>query len=198
MTPLYPLTEDMLNNVFRDIHDRITKWTMFCANWHLQTTDYYGKPISYSGITFFGSPRMVFWGRHFEPFAEHGVMDCIAKIEEVCRNKNLDPAEYLHEFQLAMKPRIQGMYLAMLQTDATLSRASNIKNFAPEDIQSKIVTMEKYLDDHVKAALFKKEEKEKISMGEVITLDDWKIGPFKLNANPILRWLFKKIPKRFL
>jgi len=63
----------------------------------LDTTDFHGKPVRYRGIKFEGSPCTVFWTGFFEPFIQDAARQSLEWIIECCRQRHLDPGDYLTE-----------------------------------------------------------------------------------------------------
>lgn len=166
-TPLFPISLDIRDEMLRDIRERLMKWTMFSATWTLKTETYYGKPIHYTGITFVGSPQHVFWGGYIEPFLENGIKNGFAKLEQVCRDKHLDPTEYLPELHPLFQQVIGFIYHEMDMIDAQLMYACrrSDKNYTrqppPVVVADKIRSMNLYLDEHFKAAMHRGHPKPK-------------------------------------
>jgi len=67
-TPLYPLIQQRVAEAARPLAERLEEWRMMSSRAGLKTTNFNGKPVQYQGVTFDGTPRVVFWGEFFEPF----------------------------------------------------------------------------------------------------------------------------------
>jgi len=67
-TPLYPLIQQRVAEAARPLAERLEAWRMMSSRAGLKTTNFNGKPVQYQGVTFDGTPRVVFWGEFFEPF----------------------------------------------------------------------------------------------------------------------------------
>lgn len=152
-TELYPLTLDLVRDLDRRLGDQIMKWRMFCANWTLETQDYYGKPIRYRGVRFEGSPRQVFWGGHVEPFVKEGSKELIEGVVNQCRERNLEPSPYLHELQELLNQLVVKTYSDMAETDQVLRGNGFPDSVEPVPVDGRIAAMQGYLADHIKARL---------------------------------------------
>jgi hypothetical protein len=96
-TPLYPLIQQRVAEAARPLVDRLQAWRMMNTQAGVRTTNFHGKPVYYQGVTFDGTPRVVFWGDFFEPFLYDAARESLERVIESCRDRNLDAGEYLSE-----------------------------------------------------------------------------------------------------
>lgn len=146
-TPLFPLTRAKMLELERPITDRLQKWRMFCANNRLDTTDFHGKPICYSGIHFEGSPEHVFWAGHFEPFMIDAAESLFQWVIDHCRSQNLEAANYLAEANDLLKVFVIKTYDEMADTDHVLGGAGHPGTVQRKPIDHKISGMQSHFEE---------------------------------------------------
>lgn len=150
---LYPITLDLVRDLDRRLGDQIMKWRMFCANWTLETQDYYGKPIRYRGIRFEGSPREVFWGGHIEPFVREGSKEILKDVTRQCKERGLEPEPYLHELQELLNQLVVKTYSDMAETDQVLRGNGSPDSVEPVSVEGRVAAMQDYLANNIQAQL---------------------------------------------
>lgn len=146
-TRLYPLTRDRMLELERAISTRLESWRMFPAQNQLEITDFYGKPISYRGIRYEGSPEDVFWAGLFEPFMVDAAKKLFQWVIDHCKSQNLDPAEYLVEARDLLKVFVVKSYGAMAEADRVLRGNGYPESVAPKAVDHKIKGMHTQIDD---------------------------------------------------
>ena len=131
----------------RAISTRLEAWRMFPAQNKLEITNFYGKPISYGGIRYEGSPEVVFWSDLFEPFMIDAAKTLFHWVIDHCKSQNLDPAEYLAEARYLLKVFVVKTYRAMAEADRVL-RGRGFPDSVPlKPVDHKIKGMHTHIDD---------------------------------------------------
>lgn len=146
-TPLYPLTRAKMIELERAISTRLEAWRMFPAQNQLEITNFYGKPISYRGIRYEGSPEEVFWAGFFEPFMTDAAKTIFQWVIDHCSSQNLDPAEYLAEARDLLRVFVVKTYQAMAETDRVLRGRGFPESVALKQVDHKIKGMDSHIDD---------------------------------------------------
>ncbi len=146
-TPLYPLTRGRMLEIERAISTRLEAWRMFPAQNQLEITNFYGKPISYRGIRYEGSPEDVFWADLFEPFMIDAAKTLFQWIIDHCRSQNLDPAEYLAEARDLLKVFVVKTYRAMAEADRVLRGRGFPESVPLKPVDHKVKGMHTHIDD---------------------------------------------------
>ena len=68
-SPLYPTFEKRMSDATEGLfRAQVEPWNFMRQRLRVQA--FGGKSISYEGVEFEGSPRLVFWSRYIEPFLE--------------------------------------------------------------------------------------------------------------------------------
>ena len=93
---------------------------MMNARASLRTSNFNGKPVSYQGVMFDGTPRVVFWGDFFEPFMFDAARHSLEWVIEACRDRHLDASEYLSEAVALLNLLVAKTYEEMAGTDQLL------------------------------------------------------------------------------
>lgn len=146
-TPLYPLTRAKMLELERTISTLLGAWRMFPVQNQLEITNFYGKPISYRGIRYEGSPEDVFWAGLFEPFIIDAATALFQWVIAHCRSQNLDLAEYQVEARDLLKVFVEKTYRAMAETDRVL-RGKGFPDSVPlKPVEHKIKGMQTHIDD---------------------------------------------------
>lgn len=117
----------------------------------LKTTNFNGKPVQYQGITFDGTPRVVFWGDFFEPFMYDAARQSLEWVIESCRDRHLDPSEYLSEATSLLNVLITKAYEDMARTDQVLRGRGFPNSVSPMQVTHRVETMKKRAADLVVA-----------------------------------------------
>ena len=155
-TPLYVLSKRIVDNWDHDISERLMKWRMFSAQWKLETENFYGKSISYNGIKFEGSPRLVFWEGYIEPFLEDRIIKSLNELENICRNKNINVEDYIHEMESLLKWLVNKTYNNMADIDQILRGGGFPKSVNRVIVSGRIEMMNEYISKAIAALLHKK------------------------------------------
>lgn len=120
---------------------------MFPAQNQLEITDFYGKPISYRGIRYEGSPEQVFWAGLFEPFMIDAAKTLFQWVIDHCISQKLDPAACRAEARDLLKVFVVKIYGAMVEADRVLRGRGFPESAAPKQVDHKIKGMHTNIDD---------------------------------------------------
>ena len=188
-TTLYPQTKRRVELLDKDIFDRIEKWRMFSAIWELEIDDYFGKKISYKGITYSGSPESVFWC-YFQPFFDHEMPRILSEVEDSCVKKGLEPEGFVQEAGDLLKVMVSRLWKEISKTDQLLKGQGFPKQDELKDIGGTIKLYQSKIDDELKAVLHRVDQKAPASDQSQEDMIDVKpnfmgVG---LNVNAIFRW----------
>lgn len=192
-TDLFPVTNRKVSLLDKDILDRIQKWAMFSANGELEIEDYYGKKISYRGIKYKGTPERVFW-HYFPPFFVHEIPRVLKEIYTECRNRNLEPKEYVEEAAKFLKVMVSRLWREIAETDQRLKGNGFSKENDLKDVSKAIEKSNQSIDKEVKAILLSGNKAEPETIQTVDDIIDLKPNFFGLgvNINALWRWLHRK------
>lgn len=146
-TPLYPLIQQRVAETARPLAERLEAWRMMSSRSSLRTSSFNGKPVSYQGVLFDGTPRVVFWGDFFEPFMFDAARRSLEWVIEACRDRHLDASEYLSEAVALLNLLVAKTYAEMGRTDQLLRGRGYPDSVAPMQVGHKIEAMKKRIAD---------------------------------------------------
>ena len=146
-TPLYPLIQQRVAETARPLAERLEAWRMMNSRSSLRTSNFNGKSVSYQGILFDGTPRVVFWGDFFEPFMFDAARQSVEWVIEACRDRHLDASEYLPEAIALLSVLVTKTYEEMARTDQLLRGRGYPDSVAPVQVAHKVEAMKKRIAD---------------------------------------------------
>jgi len=149
-TRLYPLIQQRVAGAARPLDERLQAWRMMNAQ-GLRTTKFHGEPVSYQGVTFDGTPRVVFWGDFFEPFMYEAARQSLESVIELCHERQLDPGEYVSEATSLLDVLITQAYEDMARTDQVLRGHGYPNSVGRMTVTNKVEAMKKRVADLVVA-----------------------------------------------
>ena len=154
-TPLYARTEKRVYDIYEKIeNEKLNPWIFINAGVKIQITEYNGKVISYEGVTFEGTPRLVFWSDDFiPPFIEDAIIKVFDQTIEECRKNNLDPEPYISEAKSLLYGFINKVYSRMAYIDQKLSSKDGSTKVGLKDVSFQIDKMNERLKKHYDAAI---------------------------------------------
>ena len=154
-TPLYVRTQKRVDDIYKKIeNEKLNPWLFINAGVKVQIIEYNGKVISYEGVTFEGSPRLVFWSDDFiPPFIEDAIIKVFDQTIEECRKNNLDPKPYLTEAKSLLCGFINKVYSHMADMDQKLSSKGDLKKAGRKDVSYEFNKMNECLKKHYDAAI---------------------------------------------
>lgn len=193
-TPLYPLTRAHLLELERPISTRLEVWRMFPAQNQLEITNFYGKPISYRGIRYEGSPEQVFWAGLFEPFMIDAAKTLFQWVIDHCNSQKLEPAAYLAEARDLLRVFVVKTYREMVEADRVLRGRGFPESVVPRRVDHKIKGMHVNIDDLLLAMTHSGKgtlEDQPKSSG-ILKLEP-NIYGIGLNLSALWQWIRKKV-----
>ena len=99
-TALYPKFEKQIGDATAAIlRTRIAPWAHLNSGKPLRPAKHDGSLIAYEGVTFDGSPRLVFWSRYIEPFLEDLATQQIEAAASLARERRVDVRGLLTEIE---------------------------------------------------------------------------------------------------
>ena len=167
---------------------------MFSAQNKLQITDFFGKPISYSGIRYECSPRDVFWAGLFEPFMIDAAKKLFAWVIDHCRFQNLEPTIYLVEARDLLRVYVEKTYRGMAETDRVLRGGGYPESVPLAPVDHEIKAMQSQIDDLLLAIAHsgKPSSTSDVSSSNVLKLEP-NIYGIGFNLPALWQWLRKRL-----
>jgi hypothetical protein len=192
-TRLYPLIRQHVAEQARPIAERLQAWRMMSAN-GLATTNFYGKLVSYRGVSFEGSPRTVFWTGFFEPFILAAARSSFEWVAKTCRERHLNPGDHLVETRDLLHLLATRTYESMASIDQMLRGAGYPNEVTPVGIAPKINAMTRQINQLLVA--FSRESSPTPSrpdpMDDILELKP-NVHGFGVNLRALWRWLRRAI-----
>ncbi len=154
-TKLYARTKKRVDDFYESIrNEKLDPWLFINAGTEVRVTKYNGDVINYSGGSFSGSPRIVFWGDDFiPPFIEDAIIEVFDQTIDECRKNGLDPGIYVYEAERILSGFIYNIYNRMADMDKKLLKQVHPENSGRRDVKLEIEKMCKCLDEQYNAAL---------------------------------------------
>ena len=103
--------------------------------------------MSYQGVMFDGTPRVVFWGDFFEPFMFDAARQSLEWVIQACRDRHLDATDYLSEATALLNVLVAETYEEMARTDQLLRGRGYPDSVAPVQVAHKVEAMKKRILD---------------------------------------------------
>ena len=102
--------------------------------------------MSYRGVSFEGSPRMVFWTDFFEPFILAAARSSFEWVRKTCHERNLNPGDCLVEARDLLRLLTAKTYESMALTDQVLRGAGHPNAVTSVEIAAKVRAMTQQID----------------------------------------------------
>lgn len=152
-TGLYPRTRKQVSDLHQAIRDKLTPWRFFNTGKPVKVTNFAGKQITYEGIEFEGSPRVVFWESFIEPFLENGIVNVLQNTLNECQQANLQPEEYIEEAANLLKIFVRKIYAEMAEIDQKIRGKGFPNSVQRRIVDGQIAHMERYINEHKSALM---------------------------------------------
>lgn len=108
---LFSTLRNNIKNAYQGLTQKnVSPWYNLCFGKPLETTNFYGKKISYSGIQFDGSPKIVFWENYIEPFIEDIVCKNTRETTILCQKHEISNKLPLDETKKLLKIVVENVY----------------------------------------------------------------------------------------
>jgi hypothetical protein len=151
-TPLLPTFEKRIADATTQILRRqIDPWIFMSEG--LSVTKFDGSPISYRGIKFEGSPRLVFWSGYIQPFLEHLIISEIASGVSLAKERGVDAQQLLLEIQGLLLSATSKVFTRMADVDRRLRGEGFPDQVSLRSIQPERDSMAAFVDRHIQAEL---------------------------------------------
>lgn len=157
-TDLYATTKVRVDRVTDSlIREKVTRWLfIFGPDAKGAVTFHDGREVSYSGLLFEGTPRLVFWDGFIEPFLEDAIRKVLDDVGRECRDNGINPSTPLAEAANCLDNMIWRVYRKMAEVDWRLSGNSSrspISGGLNEKVERKAERMKTKLQEQLKAAI---------------------------------------------
>jgi len=133
------------------VKEQVAPWVFFrTGKFRIKKFD--GGCISYSGIEFEGSPRLVFWQGCIEPFVEDVIKRMIEETIRLAKDKNVQLSAVLGSTKANLSGGIRTLYSKMQEVDRRLRGKGYPKSVPKRDVSFEVKKMNDFLDRQIKIA----------------------------------------------
>lgn len=155
----FPDIEFVIRQAFKQLLiEKVKPWVFLNTGKMKTITDFNGRKICYRGVSFEGSPRLVFWNGFIEPFLEAII---IWSFEFSClqsEKKHYPLLQVLKYVKNYLSSSIKETYSEMQDIDRGLRGKGYPSRVTPNDITGKLLAMQQIMDINYQAVLPKKAE----------------------------------------
>ena len=155
----FPDIEFVIRQAFKQLLiEKVKPWVFLNSDKMKTITDFNGRKICYKGVSFEGSPRLVFWNDFIEPFLEAII---IWSFEFSCvqaERKHYPLLQVLKYVKNYLLSSIKEIYSEMQDIDRRLKGKGYPSRVTPYDITGKLLAMKQIIDGNYQAVLPKKAE----------------------------------------
>jgi len=153
-TPLYPMFQKRIQDAIEELLTKqIRPWSMLSSGKPMRVTRFDGRPITYGGIGFDGSPQHVFWGRYIEPFLEQLCVSEIAAAVTMARERHVDGKALLHEVEIFLKAGCGNVFKEMAEIEQRLLGHGYPEKVPRRSVDGHIGGMRDFIEVRIKAEL---------------------------------------------
>ncbi len=154
-TQLYSRTQKRVQDAYERIEEeKLNPWSSINIGKMKPVTKHDGRDISYEGVLYAGTPRLIFWSDDFiPPLIEDAIVQVFDETIEECRKGNLEPKPYIDEANNLLRGFIWKVYNHMADMDQKLARQVDSSKTGRKDISPHTEKMERCLKGHYDAAL---------------------------------------------
>jgi hypothetical protein len=135
------------------LRKQVEPWIFLNTAHPFQVETFDGRNISYQGIGFEGSPRLVFWSRYIEPFLENLVVVEITAAVSAARDRRVDAKLLLPEIQFLLLSASRKVLNRMAQTDQRLLGKGDTQSVPLRSVEREISSMKEFIKKHILAEL---------------------------------------------
>lgn len=152
LTPLHPTFAKRIDDsVARIVHDQVEPW--FFMQTRLTVKRFNGRPISYEGIEFAGTPRTVFWSQYIEPFLEDLVVRELSAAVTAAKEREVDARHLIPEVQSLLLSGSRRVLSKMAEVDQRLLGRGFPQQVPLRSIEAEQEGMRAFIDRHALAEL---------------------------------------------
>ncbi len=160
---LFPVINKIINDEWEKLRrDQIEPWIFLNTEKGVRCKDFYGKEMKYQGVTFEGSPHVVFWGRYIEPFLEDISFRAIDQTIRLCNEKSERLKEPLLETAELLKILIRKTYDVMADVDRRLRGGGFPRSVEKRNVDAEIAEMFRFIDARVQSEIIMHDTQPKI------------------------------------
>ena len=153
-TPLYPTFKKRINDTIEKLDkEQVTPWAFLTAGPLFKIKTFDEKEITYKGIEFTGSPRLVFWTRYIEPFLENMCLIEIAAAVAMAKDKEVDGRLLLAEVRTLLSVGFTRIYNRMADVDRRLRGKGFPEKVELRSVKQEIAKMNQFLDEHIQSEI---------------------------------------------
>lgn len=151
-TYAFSFTRERIESEFQRLEkEKVTPWAFLLSGKGLRVTDFFGKQISYEGVEFEGSPRIVFWNGFIQPFLNDIVSRSFSETRSFCLIHGVEPSAPLEETASLLKAGIAHIYERMVDIDQKL-RGKGYPNSVPKyGPRAEIEASKAFVDERMSA-----------------------------------------------
>jgi hypothetical protein len=154
ISPAYSFIKERVNLEFQKLEkDKVTPWAFFLSGKELRVSNFLGKEISYLGIGFEGSPRMVFWKDFIQPFLQDITSRSFSETRSFCLAHSLKLKQPMEETTSLLKIGINGIYERMLDIDQRLRGKGYPNSVLKYDARAERACSEAFVEERLAAEL---------------------------------------------
>ncbi len=153
-TPLYPIFKKRINDVIEKLDkEQVTPWAFLNAGPRFQVKTFDERQISYKGIEFSGSTRLVFWTGYIEPFLENICLVEIAAAVAMAKEKDVDGRLLLVEIRYLLSVGFTRIYSRMADIDRRLRGKGFPEKVCLRSVERETSRMNLFLDEHIQSEI---------------------------------------------
>lgn len=138
-TELFPIIQKIIDDAWVKLdREQITPWAFMTAGPLFTVQDFYGKKISYQGIEFDGSARLVFWGRYIEPFLEDITCSLVKQTIQLSKEKGQNTKLALTNLKDLLNALVYKSFSRMAEIDRNLRGKATPLELNSEKLRKKL------------------------------------------------------------
>lgn len=153
-TPLYPAFHKRIEDATHVlIQDQVTPWAFFNSGKPMRVKTFHGKDITYEGIGFEGSPRLVFWNGYIQPFLEALIVQEISVAVALAKDRGVDARKLLPEVQGLLYAACHKVFTRMAEIDQRIQGKGFPDNIRIRSVEQELVNFKDFIAMHIDSEL---------------------------------------------
>ncbi|QJB56327.1 hypothetical protein [Pseudodesulfovibrio sp. zrk46] len=144
---LYPFTHSLVEQLDKKLIKLVIKWRVMGYGGKLEIKEYDGSHIYYQGITYSGSPEVVFWGSWMNDYLKNDSLSILNDVAESAHKADYDVKECVDEALDLLCIMASRIYDQMVDVDSKL-RGDGVKFGKPRNVSDRKSNFRKYLIPH--------------------------------------------------
>jgi hypothetical protein len=151
-TPLYPLFKKRVEDAIQGlIRKQVTPWSFLTAGPPFRIKMFDGREISYAGVRFEGTPRLVFWSGYIEPYLEQLSISEVTDAVSLAREKRVDAKLLLSELRNLLSSGCSNVYREMANVDRRLRGGGSPQSVKLRSTDEESQVMDRFIRERVDA-----------------------------------------------